>query len=95
MSDIAEYFSIEKPTATSLLNKLVNLKLAKRKADKNDRRIVHIVLTEKGEQILTEASENRNKKMNLVLSYLSCEDKKQMLRILRQIVANIDKSHEK
>lgn len=95
MSDIAENFHIEKPTATSLLDKLVKLKFARRKADKKDRRVVHIILTEKGEAILKEAMEHRSKKINLMLSYLSEKDKKTLLMILGKIVANIKEQYEK
>src|ERR1700685_845456 len=46
MSEIAEHFHIELPSATSLLNKLVALQLVKRQQDEKDRRLVRIVLTE-------------------------------------------------
>lgn len=95
MRDIAEQFRIEKPTATSILNKLVNMKLVKRKADKTDRRVVQIILTEKGEEILNEAMEQRSVKVNTMLSYLSQKDKQSLLMILNKIVANIDKEYEK
>ena len=95
MSDIAQNFRIEMPTATSLLNKLVALKLVRRTADKKDRRIVHIVLTPKGEEVLEEAKEQRNKKINTMMSYLSEADKKKLLVILERIVATMERSHEK
>ncbi|HUD45147.1 MAG TPA: MarR family transcriptional regulator [Patescibacteria group bacterium] len=95
MSEIAEYFGVEKPTATSLLDKLVDLKFVKRKQDKKDRRVVHIVLTENGEKILEEAIKERNRKFSLMLSYLSQNDQKNLLKILKQLIANIEESHEK
>ena len=48
MSDIAENFRIELPSATSLLNKLYDLKLVERNVDANDRRLVLITLTGEG-----------------------------------------------
>ena len=95
MSDISENLHIEKPTATSLLNKLVALKLVRRKANKKDRRIVHIELTAKGEEVLQEAMEQRNNKLSIMLSYLSMEDKKTLLHILKKIVTNMEKDYEK
>jgi len=95
MTDIAQNFHIEMPTATSLLNKLVTLKLVRRTADKKDRRIVHIKLTQKGEEVLQEAKEQHNKKITRMLSYLSEDDKKKLLVILERIVATMEESHEK
>jgi DNA-binding MarR family transcriptional regulator len=95
MSDIAQNFRIEMPTATSLLNKLVALKLVKRTSDIKDRRIVHIELTSKGEEVLLEAKEQHNKKIARMMTYLSEQDKQKLLVILQRIVATMEKAHEK
>src|SRR5256885_7713936 len=52
MSEVAEHFRIELPSATSLLNKLVTLQLVKRLQDEKDRRLVRVVLTNEGLNIL-------------------------------------------
>src|SRR5579885_2178137 len=49
MSEIAQYFSIKLSSATSLINNLCKMELAKRKEDSKDRRLVRITLTKKGE----------------------------------------------
>src|SRR5476651_2068641 len=48
MGEVADYFHIELPSATSLLNKLVTLQLVKREQDSRDRRLVRVTLTDEG-----------------------------------------------
>ena len=95
MSYIASLFKISLPTASSLSDKLANFGLIKRLESKNDRRIVNISLTEKGKYLLKKAMKQRHLKMNKVLSYLSLEDRKELLRILGNLSANIKKTYEK
>ncbi len=94
MGDIAENFSITMPTASSLVDKLITTRLAKRASDKKDRRIVRISLTREGERLLKEVSKQRKNKINKLLSYLSDVDKKELLRILKKIVEK-SKKYEK
>ncbi len=91
MTEIANHFKISLPTATSLSNKLVTTKLITRQNDKEDRRIVKLVLTQKGEELLKEVMKQRNQKITRMLSYLSQEEKLQLLYIMKNLVANIQK----
>lgn len=95
MSDIANYFKIELPSATSLITKLVKMKLAVRKADKNDRRLVKISLTSQGESLLEEGMKCRTKRMEKIVSYLSDKDKRDFLRILQTLIKTMEKTNEK
>ncbi|MGE5041916.1 MAG: MarR family winged helix-turn-helix transcriptional regulator [Candidatus Levyibacteriota bacterium] len=90
VKDVADYFSIEMPTATSLLNKLAKLKLIKRMEDRSDRRVVKITLTEKGAALLTDAKKIQKKNMKKTLSVLSEKQKVDMRDILTTI---LEKSH--
>jgi DNA-binding MarR family transcriptional regulator len=87
MKDIASYFSIEMPTATSLVNKLSRQSLVKRITDKSDRRIVHVSLSKKGEELLFQARKIKEENTKKMLSYLSEEQKKLMRDILEIIVS--------
>jgi DNA-binding MarR family transcriptional regulator len=95
MSDIATKFTIELPSATSLIAKLVAIHLVEKTPDKNDKRIVRLSLTKKGETLLAEATEKRNKKMDELLKYLSEEDKKSLLDILKRLIIKMEDMHEK
>lgn len=94
MKEIAEYFSIEMPTATSLLNKLARLSLINRATDKADRRTVKVTLTRKGEELLTKAKGIQEKNVRKMLSYLSEGQKADMLEILKTLQQK-NTEHEK
>ena len=85
MSDIAHHFSITMPSATSLVNKLIEFKYAQRKNDPKDRRVIKINLTTQGERLLDEAIAQRKQKITKLLSYLSLQDKEDLLRILQKL----------
>ena len=92
MTELSNHFSISLPTATSLSNKLVNAKLIKRQTSKTDRRIVTLVLTQKGQDVLAQAMKQRSSKLNTMLSYLSLSEKEQLLQIMKNLITNIQKS---
>ncbi len=91
MGDIAEYFHIELPSATSLLNKLYDQKLVKRHEDQEDRRLVRITLTDKGKELLEQAMQERRKTMEKMLSYLSEKEKSELLDILKILRQRMEK----
>lgn len=91
MKDLADHFSITMPTATSLVDKLIATKYATRKNDEKDRRIVKISLSKDGEKILQEAMKQRTNKFNKLLSYLSKDDKVELLRILQTVIEKSEK----
>lgn len=95
MKDIADNFHITMPTATTLVNKLVELDLVERMADKNDRRIVRLALTKGGKQLLTKTIQEKQKKTHQILSFLSSEDKAHMRRVLETILEKTEKVYEK
>jgi MarR family transcriptional regulator, organic hydroperoxide resistance regulator len=95
MGDIAEKFKVSLPTATVVLDKLVNIGIVTRDRNETDRRIVNVLLTEKGEDLLKHAMKQRHQKINKLLSYLSLKHKKQLLNILNSLAINIKKSNEK
>lgn len=94
MSEIAKHFSIELPSATSLINKLHKQELIARQEDKEDRRKICIVLTEKGVELLKEGKKIRSQKMEAALSYLTDTDKQDMEKILEKVVRALGDKHE-
>lgn len=85
MSEIAQHFNIELSSATSLLDKLYDLKLVKRQADLEDRRLVRINLTREGKKLLEQAMCQRRKKLEKFLSYLTKKEKSVLLDILKRL----------
>jgi DNA-binding MarR family transcriptional regulator len=95
MREIADNFKIELPSATSLIDTLSKAKLVDRKIDSRDRRIVRINLTTQGKELLAQAVKERTKKIANILSYLSNEDKSDLLRIMQKLLENLEKIYEK
>lgn len=85
MREIAKHFRIELPSATSLMNKLHNMKLVIRRSDPEDRRAVRMSLTDKGTKLLTHAVTQRKNKLEKILSYLSDTEKHELLQILKTL----------
>ena len=82
MADIASHFSTSMPTATALIDKLIAAKLVKRENDAKDRRVVKVFMTKLGDKLLHQVIKRKSEKMGKVLSYLSEQDKLELLRIL-------------
>lgn len=95
MLDVSNYFQITKPTATSMLNKLVSLKLVVRKASELDRRIIHVNLSSMGKKLLDRALKKKEKKVKMLLSNLSDKDKTDLLRITNIIFKTVKELYEK
>lgn len=95
MGEIATNFKIELPSATSLMNTLSKLDLVERKADKKDRRLVRISLTQQGTALLADAMKARKKKLDETLKHLSKEDKKSLLDIIQKLISKMEVPSEK
>jgi DNA-binding MarR family transcriptional regulator len=91
MSDLASHFQIELPSATSLVNKLVEQKLLERNEDPADRRLVIISLTKEGKNLAKQVKNDRRKKLAELLSHLSEKEKSQLLSILKNLGQNLHK----
>ncbi len=91
MSDIADYFKIELPSATNLINILCDQKLVKRYENPEDRRLVMITLTYGGKKLLKQVISERKKKLEKVLSYLSEQDKTALFKIFKTLYNKLQK----
>lgn len=91
MSDIANHFHIELPSATSLVDKLIKNELVSRNDDPNDRRLVRIILNQKGRTLLHQAMQERRKKMEKILSYLSEKEKQELFSIMKTLQTHLQK----
>ncbi|MEO0472795.1 MAG: MarR family transcriptional regulator, partial [Bacteroidota bacterium] len=56
MKEVGEYFNIKLSTLTSTIDKLEKNKLVKRKNSKNDRRVIYIKPTAKGQNLVDDLS---------------------------------------
>jgi DNA-binding MarR family transcriptional regulator len=95
MHIIAEDFRITKPTATSLIDVLLKSDFVERLDDKDDRRIIRVKLSKKGENFLAKHMKKTNSKINKALSLLSPKDKADLQRIIQTINEKIQEEYEK
>ncbi len=85
MKDLAEYFYITPPSATSLIEHDVKVGLLERVIDKQDRRIVRLVITEKGKRALEQSYKRLNKVMKSILSKLNAGQLNELKNILETL----------
>jgi DNA-binding MarR family transcriptional regulator len=93
MSAIGKQLFIAKQNMTTFIDRLMDDGLVERKNDPADRRIINIVLTEKGGQFLKERRLGLKKIARENLSKLSDEDIKSLhsaFRIIRTIVHKLE-----
>jgi MarR family transcriptional regulator, organic hydroperoxide resistance regulator len=94
MTDLAAELNVTMGNVTALVDRLIKLKYIKRQADESDRRIVRVGLTAQGKELMKKAEEKKGKAMELMLSKIPQADKRQLLRIMGNLVSSINKEGE-
>lgn len=85
MGNIAEHLRIALPSATSLINRLVKTKCLERTGDKDDRRIVRLAITPKGQKMLRRGFNEIRRRMEKILSRLNESDIKNLIQALKKL----------
>ena len=70
---------------TGIVDRLEEKKIVSRKRDENDRRVVHVVLTEKGAKLYKTAIPLFEKSVGELFSSLESSDQKELSAILRKL----------
>ena len=95
MKDLAKFCSVSTPAMTGLIDRLVRDGFVLRVYEKEDRRIIKVRITNKGEQFLRKINEEKKHLLIKVFGKLSQKDRDEYLRILLQIKDNLSSSNEK
>ena len=85
MSAIGKMLSISKPNITTLVDRLVEIGMAERVPDETDRRVIHIRLTQKGDDFILQYKENFRRHIKEGLWKFKDED----LTLLRETMRNM------
>jgi DNA-binding MarR family transcriptional regulator len=85
MKDLAKYFRIEAPSATSLVEHLVKAKQLARVPDLKDRRQVHLVLTSRGRRDLKRSMVAKRAQWRLLLKKLSSIERIQFTNTFKKL----------
>ena len=87
MKDIASFFSITPASATSLINSLVDSAFITRLQDQDDRRIVKLSLTAKGQETMQKMKQRTEEHLGAFLSKLSPEEQKSLTDIFEKLLS--------
>ncbi len=85
MKEVADFLCITPPSATSLINKLVKAGMLERFFDKDDRRIVRLAITDKGEKMLCQEFSKVAHHIKKILIKLNNQEKKNLIKILEKL----------
>jgi DNA-binding MarR family transcriptional regulator len=86
MKDLADYLMITPPSATSIIDTLTESGAVDRMRDPEDRRIVRIVITRKGEEQLKKFTNKMVEKMRKNLKSLTQQEQQSLSDILSKII---------
>lgn len=92
MRDIAAYLKVTPPTATALIDSLVEDRIVERVTDSEDRRKVRLELSSKGEKLIASFKNHRTAAFARVFATLTASDRREFARIL-SIITRSHSSH--
>lgn len=85
MKELADFFCITPPSATSLVEGLVREGRLQRVADKNDRRLIRLTVTEKGRKDLNKGWRKIKKRISKIFANLNEKEKEELIKILKKL----------
>jgi len=88
MKDIASWLHITPPSASNLVDTLVNKKLVTRVSSSKDRRTVHIVLNREAHKLISIIHKKKMTVFKKMLSKLDKKDQEDLSRILNKCIIN-------
>lgn len=91
IGELADHLMLSKSSATQLIERLVKAGFVERIDDPEDRRIVRLRITPRGEQLLANMKQRYVDKMTALLSKIPDEDLRELVRIHRELIETIQK----
>tara|TARA_X000000368_G_scaffold417545_1_gene414251 strand:+ start:1262 stop:1681 length:420 start_codon:yes stop_codon:yes gene_type:complete len=90
MSTLAYKLGIDNSTLTRNINKLNLSSLVSKKRDKYDKRIINVVITSEGKDVLSELERPLNKFNLSILNHINIEDQNKTTELLEKLVWAMD-----
>jgi Transcriptional regulators len=87
LTDVAQAFSITLPSANSLVEKLVNLKLITKTHDKDDQRLIKLKVIKRGETLIKKMTQEKERCFSNLIDKLDNNEKEKLLVILKKIIS--------
>jgi DNA-binding MarR family transcriptional regulator len=88
MRAISLYLKITPPSATAIIAEMEKKGLVKRQSDKNDRRVVFIILTDVSKKLFVSLSNRKDALLKKMISKLKEKDRKNLERIIRILITD-------
>lgn len=85
-SDIARASGLSPGAVTQVCDELVKEGLVQRTRSQDDRRVVHIQITDEGRAVFQKIRQTRSDKIKLILTRLGDHDAKEFVRIIGRVV---------
>ncbi|MDP4177987.1 MAG: MarR family transcriptional regulator [Bacillota bacterium] len=95
VSDISNRMSIASPSVTQMINGLEENGYVERSMDKDDRRVVRIKLTAKGEDIIVKAEEIFENELNRLVEYLGENKSNELIELMSLVSLYFQKNNKK
>ncbi len=89
MKELAGMLHITSPSATSLVNRVVQMGLVQRKHDTKNRKLVRLRLSKKGAELLKRKHDERNKTLRELFTVLTQAEQAQLSTIHQKLVGHI------
>ena len=90
MSEISNFLRITSPSVTQLVNNLADRGLVERSTDTEDRRVVRVRITDKGEKSLEKAAGAVHFLFEGLVEYLGEENTSQLAKLLSKVLTYFD-----
>lgn len=94
MSDLSESIGVTMGNITGMIDRIEKEDLVKRVADSEDRRIIRVQLTQKGNEVVKKIFNRKRKNLTSVLSKLSDSDRINLLKIMEKIANSREIKHD-
>lgn len=83
MKELSEQMDLTHGAATGLVDRLHRLGLVDRERSMEDRRVVHVAMTEEGQQLIERIDQRRHAILLKIVEQLTPEERRLMLKIDR------------
>ena len=85
MNELATFLGVTRPAATGLIDRLIAQGLVSRESDKNDRRLVRISITTKGQRTISNIWQQKKNTVIKVFGQISPREREQYLQTLERV----------
>ena len=89
VSEIARILSINKSSASALLDRLIKQKLMGRRPDKGDRRVVWVGITAQGRKVISQIMGQKRQSIKAIFAPLTARERRQYLSVLLKVKSHL------